>query len=132
MATEVEASEITGLDEVPVLAVAAALADGTTRFRDVSELRVKESDRFSGVVSMITAFGGRAEADGEDLVVEGVDHLEPAAVDSKGDHRIAMAAAVAAMTAVGSGPSVIGGWGSVATSYRAFADDLRELGGVAH
>jgi 3-phosphoshikimate 1-carboxyvinyltransferase len=132
VATDVEASEITGLDEVPVLAVAAALADGTTRFRNVSELRVKESDRLSGVISMLTAFGGSAEADGEDLVVHGVDRLEPAAIDSKGDHRIAMAAAVAAMTAVGDGPSVIGGWGSVATSYRGFADDLRELGGVAH
>jgi 3-phosphoshikimate 1-carboxyvinyltransferase len=132
VATVVEASEITGLDEVPVLAVAAALADGTTRFRNISELRVKESDRLSAIVAMLTAFGGWAEADGEDLVIQGVDHLEPAAVDSKGDHRIAMAAAVAAMTAVGDGPSVIGGWGSVATSYRGFADDLRELGGVAH
>ena len=71
VATEVHSSEITGLDEVPVLAVAAAIADGTTVFREVGELRVKESDRLSGIVTLLRAFGASAEVRGDDLVVHG-------------------------------------------------------------
>ena len=67
----VEAAEIPSLDEVPILAVAAAAAHGTTRFRDVGELRVKESDRLAGTAELVRAFGGDAEIEGDDLVVEG-------------------------------------------------------------
>ena len=56
-----DASEITGLDEVPVLAVAAAVAEGTTMFQRRRELRVKESDRLSGIVELLEAFGATAE-----------------------------------------------------------------------
>jgi 3-phosphoshikimate 1-carboxyvinyltransferase len=124
--TEVEAAEITGLDEVPVLAVAAALAEGTTVFRGVAELRVKESDRFRGVLSLLGAFGATADADGDDLVVAGVPELRPATFDSGGDHRMAMAAAVAGL-ATGAGQSTVTGWGATATSYPAFAAHLRTL-----
>jgi 3-phosphoshikimate 1-carboxyvinyltransferase len=126
--TEVDASEITGLDEVPALAVAAALAEGTTVFRGVGELRVKESDRFSAVLALVRAFGGTAEADGDDLVVAGVPELRPASFDSGGDHRMAMAAAVAGLAA-GAGETRVSGWRATATSYPAFAAHLRMLVG---
>lgn len=127
-ATEVQAAEITGLDEVPVLAVAAALAEGTTVFRRVGELRVKESDRFDGVLRLVRAFGGTAEADGDDLVVAGVPQLEPTSFDSSGDHRMAMAAAVAGLSAAGD--STVNGWRCTATSYPAFEAHLRALSGM--
>ena len=134
--TEVAAAEITGLDEVPALAVAAAVARGTTVFRDVGELRVKESDRLAGVVALVQAFGGEAEARGDDLVVRGVDRLQPAEVDAGGDHRMAMAAAVAALACEPEGPggpsaTTIRGWQATATSYPGFAAHLRMLAGFA-
>ncbi len=127
--TEVLAAEITGLDEVPVLAVAAACASGDTVFRDVGELRVKESDRLVGVAELVRAFGGRAEVDGDDLWVSGTGELAPGTVDARGDHRMAMAAAVAALAA-GSEASTVAGWEAVATSYPGFAADLARLDGA--
>jgi 3-phosphoshikimate 1-carboxyvinyltransferase len=128
VATEVEAAEIPGLDEVPVLAVAAATAEGTTAFRSVGELRVKESDRLAGVVEMVRALGGRAEADGDDLFVTGVPELTGGYVDARGDHRIAMAAAIAGAS-VGGHPTRIVGWEAVNTSYPEFGEHLAELTG---
>jgi 3-phosphoshikimate 1-carboxyvinyltransferase len=128
--TDVAAAEITGLDEVPVLAVAAALAEGTTVLRDVGELRVKESDRFEGVLRLVRAFGGTAEADGDNLVVAGVPTLRPARFSATGDHRLAMAAAVAALAA-GDADSEIEGWSATATSYPSFEAHWRALAGVA-
>lgn len=129
-ATVVEASEITGLDEVPVLAVAAAVAEGTTVFRDVGELRVKESDRLAGVVALVRAFGGVAEASGDDLVVTGVEQLRAGRIEAAGDHRMAMAGAVAGLVA-GPEETVVEGWQAVATSYPAFEAHLRLLAGFA-
>ncbi|MHB8680967.1 MAG: 3-phosphoshikimate 1-carboxyvinyltransferase [Acidimicrobiales bacterium] len=128
-ATVVDAGEITGLDEVPVLAVAAALAEGTTVFRGVGELRVKESDRFTGVVGLVRAFGAEATGDGDDLAVTGVGRLQSASTDAAGDHRMAMAAAVAGLAA--SGETAVRGWGAVATSYPAFGAHLQLLAGFA-
>jgi 3-phosphoshikimate 1-carboxyvinyltransferase len=127
--TVVEAAEIPSLDEVPILAVAAAAALGTTRFRDVGELRVKESDRLTGTAEMVRAFGAAATVDGDDLVIEGVGGpLHPASVDARGDHRMAMAAAVAGSACPATaGPTTITGWGAVATSYPGFADTLARL-----
>jgi 3-phosphoshikimate 1-carboxyvinyltransferase len=124
-ATTVDASEITGLDEVPVLAVAAAGAEGTTVFSGVGELRVKESDRLAAVVALVRAFGGVAEAEGDDLVVHGTPSLSAGEFDAAGDHRMAMAAAVAAAA------STIAGFESVATSYRGFAGHLEHLAGAS-
>lgn len=126
VATDVDASEITGLDEVPVLAVAAARAEGTTTFRNVGELRVKESNRLTGVIDMVRAFGARAETEGDDLFVVGVPELHPGFVDARGDHRMAMAAAIAAATVAG-GPSRIVGWEAVRTSYPEFREHLVHL-----
>jgi 3-phosphoshikimate 1-carboxyvinyltransferase len=125
--TEVAAEEVPGLvDEVPVLAVAAAHADGDTVFRGVGELRVKESDRLATIVSELGALGVRSEVSGDDLVVHPSD-LGPAAVTSHGDHRIAMAAAIAGLAAEGT--TTISGWAVVATSYPGFVADLEELTG---
>ena len=66
------ASEIPSLDEVPALAVAAAVAEGTTVFSDVGELRVKEVDRLVAVADMVEAFGARAVVDGDTLAITGL------------------------------------------------------------
>jgi len=125
--TEVEAAEIPSLDEVPVLAVAAAAAHGTTVFHDVGELRVKESDRLAAVAAMVEQIGATAEVHGDDLRIEGTGgRLDVACIDSGGDHRIAMAGAVAALAA---GGGEVRGFDSVATSYPAFLTDLVALGG---
>lgn len=128
--TEVHAAEIPSLDEVPVLAVAAAAATGTTRFVGMAELRVKETDRLAAVARLVEAIGARAAVTGDDLVVHGDGRLRHGSFDSGGDHRMAMAAAVAALAA-GPGESRIGGFACVATSYPGFLDDLRALGGRA-
>lgn len=127
--TVVEAAEIPSLDEVPILAVAAAAADGSTCFRDVGELRVKESDRLQGTAELVEAFGGQAEVAGDDLIVTGDGSaLRPGRVDARGDHRMAMAAAIAAAACPArSDATVITGWESVATSYPGFADELARL-----
>jgi len=131
VATEVEAAEITGLDEVPVLAVAAARAEGTTVFRGMGELRVKESDRLAGVVELLGAFGARAHTEGDDLFVTGVPRLTAGSVDARGDHRMAMAGAVAGLAAdPATGESTMSGFEAVATSYPAFVAHLRVLTGL--
>ena len=93
--TEVTAGEIPGLiDEIPLLAVLATRAEGDTVFRDVGELRVKESDRLGLIAENIRAVGGRAEVRGDDLHVQGVERPPRGRVRTAGDHRIAMAFAV--------------------------------------
>jgi 3-phosphoshikimate 1-carboxyvinyltransferase len=129
VATDVDAAEIPSLDEVPILAVAASRARGTTRFHDVGELRVKESDRLAGTAALVTALGGTATVEGDDLVVTGTDRpLSGGEVDAAGDHRMAMAAAVAGACASGTAArTVISGWESVATSYPGFLATLGRL-----
>ena len=125
--TVVTAEEVPGLvDEVPILAVAAACADGETTFEGVGELRVKESDRLATVESELGRMGADVRVDGDTLVVRG-SALTGAEVDSHHDHRIAMACAVAALVA--DGPTTIHGWDAVATSYPGFVADLDLLRG---
>ncbi|MBV8958972.1 MAG: 3-phosphoshikimate 1-carboxyvinyltransferase [Actinobacteria bacterium] len=119
--TEVHADEIPSLDEVPILAVAAAAAEGVTRFCDVAELRIKESNRLATIISELGALGVSAEEDGDDLIVHG-GGLRPGTVDSHGDHRIAMAMAIAGASMPGR--TVVEGWDAVATSYPEFEDHL--------
>jgi 3-phosphoshikimate 1-carboxyvinyltransferase len=127
-ATAVAAAEIPSLDEIPALAVAAAVAEGTTVFADVGELRVKEVDRLAAVAEMVEAFGASAHVDGDTLSVTGVGGpLRGARFDSGGDHRMAMAAAVAALAGASGQRSLITGFDASATSYPGFADDLRVL-----
>jgi 3-phosphoshikimate 1-carboxyvinyltransferase len=124
--TEVTGDEVPALvDEIPVLAVAAAMADGATIFRDLAELRVKESDRVATVGSELSALGARVEAVGDDLVVIGGAGLRGAGVRSHGDHRVAMAMAVAGLAAQGG--TRVEQWDAVATSYPGFVSDLGKL-----
>ena len=94
-ATEVRPEEIPGLiDEIPLLAVVASRARGTSVFRDVGELRVKESDRLGLIAQNLRACGVTAEVRGDDLWVEGGDAAPVGKVRTAGDHRLAMAFAV--------------------------------------
>jgi 3-phosphoshikimate 1-carboxyvinyltransferase len=121
--TDVSAEEIPGLvDEVPALAVAAALANGSTHFHGVGELRVKESDRLATVSSELSRLGGRVEVGADELVVMGDGKLHGGATTSHGDHRIAMAMAVAGLAA--QGETTIDGMDAVPTSYPGFVADL--------
>ena len=122
-ATEIAGREIPGLiDEIPVLAVAAALAEGTTVVSNAAELRSKESDRIATMTTGLQAMGADVEATPDGMIIHGRQWLKGADVDSCGDHRVAMALAVAALAAPGE--TRIAGWTAVATSYPGFAADL--------
>jgi 3-phosphoshikimate 1-carboxyvinyltransferase len=115
------------IDELPVLAVAATRAEGETVIRDAGELRHKESDRIEAIVTNLRRLGADIEAFEDGFAVRGPCRLEGAAVSSCGDHRIAMAMAVAGLAAEGStrieNSEVIG------ISYPGFFVDLRDLAG---
>ena len=115
------------IDEIPIACALAARATGTTRIRDAEELRHKESDRIATMAAVLRAFGVTCEEKPDGLDVEGrADALEPADVDSRGDHRIAMTASVLALVA--RAPSRIRDAGCIATSYPKFVATLRALG----
>jgi 3-phosphoshikimate 1-carboxyvinyltransferase len=123
------ATTVRSIDELPILAVVAARASGTTEIRDAAELRVKESDRIATTCAMLRAFGVDVEERRDGLVVHGRpgQRLRAAQVDAAGDHRIAMAAAVAALAA--DGTSRVDDVENVATSFPGFADALNRLAG---
>jgi 3-phosphoshikimate 1-carboxyvinyltransferase len=128
------ATEIAGdlvvraIDEVPILAVLAARAHGTTVIRDATELKVKESDRIATTVAMLRAFGVEADEAPDGLTIAGTGGapFRAARVDAAGDHRIAMAAAIGGLVA--DGPTRIDDADNVATSYPGFVAALRALG----
>jgi 3-phosphoshikimate 1-carboxyvinyltransferase len=125
-ATTVAAHEVPALvDEIPILALAAAFAEGETRFEGVGELRVKESDRLQAIVDGLSALGVDAHADGDVLVVRGGSSLQGATLDSLGDHRLAMTWAVAGLVAEAS--VEIERFEAVDVSYPRFAEDLAQL-----
>lgn len=115
-------------DLLPALAVAAAFAQGETRFVNAARLRLKESDRLTSTANLIHSLGGRAEELPEGLVVHG-QKLTGGRADSFHDHRIAMAAAIAAIGC--DRPVVIEDAGAAAKSYPAFYQDYAKLGGIA-
>lgn len=126
----IEAGPLTGttivpgegmIDEIPALAVAAAFADGVTEIRDAGELRVKESDRIGTISQELSQMGIGVEPIPDGLTIRG-GVPSSGLFKSHGDHRIAMAAAIAANAIAGA--STVRGWGAVAVSYPAFADDL--------
>lgn len=122
-AADISSSEVAGLvDEVPILALAAALARGTSSFHGLGELRHKESDRLDGVQRLLAAFGARAQVIGDDLVIEGGARLRGAKVDSLNDHRLAMTACVAGFVAAGE--TTVLGADCAEVSYPSFYDDL--------
>jgi len=113
------------IDEIPVLAMAAAVADGETVFADAGELRLKESDRIVSIAAALAALGARIETGDNGFVVHGPGRLLGGRARSSGDHRIAMALAVAGLAAEGT--TVIDDWDAVATSYPGFETDLEHL-----
>ena len=114
------------VDEIPILAVAAAVARGETVITDAQELRVKESDRLATTAEMIRAFGGRVEERPDGLVITGVTSLRGAECISHGDHRIAMSAVVAALAA--DGETVVHDTGCISTSFPGFVELMRSVG----
>ncbi len=124
--TIIEPVEVSDLvDEIPALAVAAALAvEGSLDVRGAAELRTKESDRIDTTAAMLHELGGTVETWSDRLVVHGGAPLHGGTVYSHGDHRIAMAAAVAACGLSRGEAVTIDGWNCVATSYPGFLDDL--------
>ena len=124
--TTIEGAEIPNvIDEIPVLAVAAALAQGKTVIKDAAELRVKESDRLAVVAHHLKAMGADVEELPDGMVIRGGHPLHGAHLESHGDHRIAMAFAIAGLFATGE--TVITGTECVETSYPGFAGQLGEL-----
>src|SRR5262249_16978801 len=115
------------IDEVPVLAVAAALADGRTEIKDAAELRVKESDRLAALARELGRMGARVSERPNGLGIDGSARLRGASVTSGGDHRIAMALAVAGLVA--EGETIVDDTECIATSFPRFADLLNTLAG---
>jgi 3-phosphoshikimate 1-carboxyvinyltransferase len=113
------------IDEFPILCVAAALARGTTMIRGAEELRVKESDRISAISAELRKMGVQIEEYPDGLSIEGRETLHAAEVESHGDHRIAMAMAVAALVA--EGRTVINGASAVGISFPGFFEILSGL-----
>jgi 3-phosphoshikimate 1-carboxyvinyltransferase len=127
VATSVSPAEVPSLvDEVPVLALIASRASGTTRFDGVSELRVKESDRLAAVAAGLTALGVSVRTGEDWLEVDGPAHLQAATLPSLGDHRLAMSWALAGLVA--SGPVTVERFEAVDVSYPRFREDLAALG----
>ena len=125
-ATEIAGGEVAGLvDEVPLLAVLASRAEGVTVFREVGELRVKESDRLALVAANLRAVGTRAEASGDTLHVEGGEAPPRGRICTAGDHRLAMAFAV--LGTVRGARVSIDDPGCVAVSFPDFPDALRSI-----
>ena len=110
---------------MPILAVTAAANHGAV-FTDIRRLRLKESDRVKSVIAMLEALGGKASATEDTLTVCGTG-LKGGTVDSRNDHRIAMAAAIAA-TVCQKSVTILGAQ-CVEKSYPGFFEEFRKLGG---
>jgi 3-phosphoshikimate 1-carboxyvinyltransferase len=115
------------IDEVPALAVLAATAQGSTEIRDAAELRVKESDRIAMLGRELAKMGVHIEERADGMVISGGQRFRGARVASGGDHRMAMALAVAALVA--DGETVVEDTACVQTSFPTFVDTLNALAG---
>jgi len=125
-ATNIGGQEIPNvIDEIPVLAVAATLAEGTTAIEDAGELRVKESDRLAVVSGHLQSMGADVVETPDGMVIKGGKPLHGNRLESHGDHRIAMAFAIAGLFA--EGETEIVGTECVETSYPGFARQLESL-----
>lgn len=127
-AAELHATDIAGdesiIDELPVLAVAAAFAEGTTTIHDAAELAVKESNRIGTMEQELTQLGIGVETRPDGLVIHG-GAPKGASLKSHGDHRIAMAGAIAGLAAEGT--TTVRGFAVTAISYPGFARDLASV-----
>ena len=122
--TEIHPDEVPNLiDEVPILAVAGALATGTMTIRNAAELRVKETDRIETTTKNLRAMGAKVEEFEDGMVITGGQCLKGTTVKSYGDHRVAMAFAIAGLLAK-EGQTTVEGTECIATSYPTFAEHL--------
>jgi 3-phosphoshikimate 1-carboxyvinyltransferase len=110
------------IDEIPILALAATRAAGTSRFRGAGELRHKESDRIAGIVDGLTALGARVRVEGDDIEIDGGARLRGGVTETHDDHRLAMTFAIAGLIA--EGETIVRRPGSAAVSYPGFFADL--------
>jgi 3-phosphoshikimate 1-carboxyvinyltransferase len=113
------------IDELPVLSVAAALAEGTTTIRDAAELRVKETDRIAAMASELTKLGVAVTPTPDGMIIQGRERLQGGEVTSYGDHRIAMSCAIAALAA--GGPVTIRDTACTETSFPGFWELLERI-----
>jgi 3-phosphoshikimate 1-carboxyvinyltransferase len=113
------------IDEIPALAVLGAASSGGLVVRDASELRVKETDRIAAIESNLRRMGVAIETAPDGFRIPGGQSFHATEFDSGGDHRIAMAFAVAALAA--DGPCTIGGAESAGVSFPEFFSTLREI-----
>ncbi|MDQ7028666.1 MAG: 3-phosphoshikimate 1-carboxyvinyltransferase [Ardenticatenia bacterium] len=116
---------VRAIDEFPIIAVAATQAHGSTVVRDAAELRVKETDRIANVARELNKMGARVEPRPDGFVVHGPTPLHGAEVESHGDHRLAMALAIAALIAEGT--TTIRGADVIADSFPSFTETLSIL-----
>ncbi len=127
VATRIEGEIIPRLiDEIPVIAVAACLAKGTTVIRDAAELRVKESDRITATIRELSKMGARMEELPDGMVIHGIEKLRGAKCDSHHDHRLAMTLAVAGLVA--EGETVVQHAEVAGVSYPSFWQDMETIG----
>ena len=115
------------IDEIPIIAVAATQAHGTTTIRDAGELRVKESDRIAALTQELRKMGANIEELEDGMIINGPTPLKGARVNSHGDHRIAMSLAVAGLAA--EGETTVEDSEAIAISYPEFERTLSELVG---
>ena len=113
------------IDEIPAIALAATQAEGTTVIRDAQELKVKETNRINSVVSLLSRLGANIEGTDDGMVIHGPTPLTGNTLDSFGDHRLAMTAAVAGLIA--RGETTINGWQWADVSFPGFYDTLKKL-----
>jgi 3-phosphoshikimate 1-carboxyvinyltransferase len=116
---------VRAIDELPLVGVLGSLAKGRTVVEDAAELRVKETDRIAVICERMAAMGARIEATPDGFVVDGPNALEGAEVDSAGDHRVAMAMAVAGLAA--EGQTTIRGADAAEVSFPGFVDVLSSI-----
>lgn len=115
------------IDELPLVALLGTQVDGTTSVRGAEELRVKETDRIEAVVTLLRAMGSEIEDLPDGFLVHGPTRLSAAHLDSRGDHRLAMMAAVAGLIA--DGTTTVEGADAAAVSFPSFASSIRSMGG---
>ena len=107
----------------------AAAAEGGSHIQNARRLRYKESDRLQGIAELLNSLGGCLTVDGDGLLIHGVSHLRGGTVDPMGDHRLAMSAALAALSA--DAPVTVRDADCVSKSYPAFWADFQSLKGEA-
>lgn len=113
------------IDEIPIIAVAAAVASGDTVVADAAELRIKETDRIATVAAELSKFGVSIDEKPDGMVIHGGAKLVGAQCDSHGDHRIAMSCAIAGLAA--EGETTVTGTGSIRTSFPGFEELVKSL-----